>query len=107
MENKIVTKSLRRQLDQVVLHDQVENDTTINNNLIANQIDQQFETLRNFLQTKQRHLWTKERHVGHKILQKALIILHEVQTSEVEVHQQSTTKFQEGKTLDRKCKLTS
>jgi hypothetical protein len=39
MENKIVTKSLRRQLDQVVLHDQVENDTTINNNLIANQID--------------------------------------------------------------------
>ncbi len=106
MENKIVTKSLRRQLDQVVLHDQVENDTTINNNLIANQIDQQFETLRNFLQTKQRHLWTKERHVGHKILQKALIILHEVQTSEVEVHQQSTAKFQDGKTLDRKCKLT-
>jgi hypothetical protein len=39
MENKIVTKSLRRQLDQVVLHDQVENGTTINNNLIANQID--------------------------------------------------------------------
>jgi len=39
MENKIVTKSLRRQLDQVVLHHQVENGTTISNNLIANQID--------------------------------------------------------------------
>jgi len=39
MENKIVTKSLRRQLDQVVLHDQEENGTTISNNLIANQID--------------------------------------------------------------------
>jgi hypothetical protein len=25
MENKIVTKSLKRQLDQVVLHEQVEN----------------------------------------------------------------------------------
>jgi hypothetical protein len=38
MEKKIVTKSLR-QLDQVVLHGQVENGTTISNNLIANQID--------------------------------------------------------------------
>ncbi len=55
MEKKIVTKSLR-QLDQVVLHGQVENGTTISNNLIANQIDQQFETIRNsFRQNKDIH----------------------------------------------------
>jgi hypothetical protein len=39
MENKILTKNLRRQLDQVVLHEQVENGATINNNLSANQED--------------------------------------------------------------------
>ncbi len=44
MENRIVTRSLRRQLDQVVLHEQVENGATISNNLSANQVDQQFET---------------------------------------------------------------
>jgi hypothetical protein len=36
MENKIVTRSLRKQLDQVILHEQVENGTTISNNLSAN-----------------------------------------------------------------------
>jgi hypothetical protein len=35
MENKIVTRSLRRQLDQVVLHEQVENGIAISNNLNA------------------------------------------------------------------------
>jgi hypothetical protein len=45
MENRIVTKSLRRQLDQVVLHEQVENGTTISNNLSANKVDQWFEML--------------------------------------------------------------
>jgi hypothetical protein len=35
MENKIVTRSLRKQLHQVVLHEQVENGATINNNLSA------------------------------------------------------------------------
>jgi len=33
MENKIITKSLKRQLDQVVLHEQVENGSIIINNL--------------------------------------------------------------------------
>jgi hypothetical protein len=46
MENKIVTKSLRRQLNQVVLHEQVENGTAISNNLNADQVDQWFETPR-------------------------------------------------------------
>jgi hypothetical protein len=46
MENKIVIKSLRRQLNRVIVHEQVENSTAINNNLIANQIDQQFVTPR-------------------------------------------------------------
>jgi hypothetical protein len=31
MENKIVIKSLRRQIDQIVLHEQVENGDAINN----------------------------------------------------------------------------
>ncbi len=42
MENKIVTKSFRRQLKQVLLHEQEENGIAINNNLSANQEDQQF-----------------------------------------------------------------
>jgi hypothetical protein len=33
MENKIVIRSLRRQLNLVVLHEQVENGVAINNNL--------------------------------------------------------------------------
>jgi hypothetical protein len=40
MENKIVTRSLRRQLDQVVWHEQVENGAIISNNLNANQVDE-------------------------------------------------------------------
>jgi hypothetical protein len=36
MENRIVTRSLRRQLDQVVLHEQVENGAATRNNLSAN-----------------------------------------------------------------------
>jgi hypothetical protein len=39
MENKIVTRSLKRQLDQVVWHEQVENGVTISNNLIVDQVD--------------------------------------------------------------------
>jgi hypothetical protein len=39
MENRIITRSLRRQLNEVLVHEQVENGTTINNNLNANQID--------------------------------------------------------------------
>jgi hypothetical protein len=40
MENRIVTWSLRKQLDHVIVHVQVENGNAINNNLNANQIDQ-------------------------------------------------------------------
>jgi hypothetical protein len=36
MENRIVTKSLKIQLEKVVLHEQVENGATISNNLNAN-----------------------------------------------------------------------
>jgi hypothetical protein len=36
MENKIVTRSIKRQLDQVVLHEQVENGVAINKKLSAN-----------------------------------------------------------------------
>ncbi len=40
MENRIVIRSLRRQLDQVIVHEQVEKGTAIYKNLNANQIDQ-------------------------------------------------------------------
>ncbi len=46
MENIIVTKSLKRQLDQFVLHEQVENGAANSVNLSADQIDQWFETPR-------------------------------------------------------------
>jgi hypothetical protein len=36
MENRIIPRSLNKQLDQVVLHEQVENGVAINNNLTAN-----------------------------------------------------------------------
>ncbi len=40
IENKIVTKSMRRQLHHVILHEPVENDVAINNNLSADHVDQ-------------------------------------------------------------------
>ncbi len=40
MENRIVTISLRRQLDQVIVHEQVKNGAAINKNLSVDQIDQ-------------------------------------------------------------------
>ncbi len=39
MKNRIVIKSLKRQLNQVVLHEQVENGIAISNNLNASQVD--------------------------------------------------------------------
>jgi hypothetical protein len=42
MENKIVSRSLNRQLDQDILHE-VENGAAISNNLSANKVDQRFE----------------------------------------------------------------
>ncbi len=90
MENKIITRSLRRQLDQVVLHEQVENGV-----LNANQVDQWYETPRKVSQTKQKHLWIEKRPVNQKTPQVTLIIPHEVQTGETQ--KQSTIKFQEGR----------
>ncbi len=46
MENRIVTGSLRRQLNQVILHEQMVNGDAISNNLSANHVDQWFETPR-------------------------------------------------------------
>ncbi len=46
MKTRFKTSSLRRQLDQVLLHEQEENGTAINNNLNVDQEDQQFVTLR-------------------------------------------------------------
>ncbi len=40
MENRIVTRSLRRQLDEVIIHEQVENGVAINKNLNEDQTDQ-------------------------------------------------------------------
>jgi hypothetical protein len=40
MENKIVSRSLGKQLHHVIVYEQVENGTTINMNLNANKIDQ-------------------------------------------------------------------
>jgi hypothetical protein len=48
MENRIVIKSFRRQLDQVLLHEQEENGVANNNNLSAHQEDQQFVTKKSF-----------------------------------------------------------
>ncbi len=49
MENRIITRSLKRQLDQVVVHEQVENDIAINTNL---SVDQQFITPRRVLKSE-------------------------------------------------------
>jgi hypothetical protein len=39
MQNMIITKSLRRELNQVVLQEQVENGIAINNNLCVDKVD--------------------------------------------------------------------
>ncbi len=84
MENLIITRSLKRQLDQVVLHEQVKNGDTINNNLNAYQFDQQFVTPKRVFHIKQRDLWTKERATSHKTPQTSPIIPREVQISETQ-----------------------
>jgi len=45
MENIIVIISLMRKLDQIVVHEQMENGDTINKNLSAVKINQRFTTL--------------------------------------------------------------
>jgi hypothetical protein len=65
MENIIVIRSLKRWLDQAIIHEQAENGATINNNLNVDQIDQQFITPKRISQLDKRHSWIKERLVGH------------------------------------------
>jgi hypothetical protein len=48
VENKIVTRSLKKQLDQVIIHEQVENDITINRNLSVDKIEEFLNQNRNF-----------------------------------------------------------
>jgi hypothetical protein len=66
MENKILTRTLKRQLDHVIIHEQVENGVAINNNLSVDQIDQQFVTLRRNFQSQQIYLWIEERPTSHR-----------------------------------------
>jgi hypothetical protein len=66
MENRIVTKSLKRKLNQVIIHEQVENGTTINSNLNVDQIDQQFVTPRKVSQSEYKYPWTKKRPTSHR-----------------------------------------
>ncbi len=40
MDNIIVTRNLKRQLDQVIVHEQMENAIAINHNLTVDHIDQ-------------------------------------------------------------------
>jgi hypothetical protein len=82
METKIIIRILRKQLDQVLLHEQEENGTTINNNLSADQEDRQFVTLGRVSQFEQKHLWIEERLAGHKTLEAILIFPCEVQINE-------------------------
>jgi hypothetical protein len=44
MENKIVTRNLRRELNQAIIHEQVENAIAINKNLNADQINHELIT---------------------------------------------------------------
>jgi hypothetical protein len=39
MENIVIIRVLKRQLNHVILHEQVENGIAINNNLSANKVD--------------------------------------------------------------------
>jgi hypothetical protein len=65
-KNLIISKSFKRQLDQVIVHEQVKNCVAINNNLSADQIDQEFITLRKVSHLKQRHSWIEKRPSSHK-----------------------------------------
>ncbi len=79
-------KSLKRQLNQVIVDEQMENGTTINNNLSVDKIDQQFVTHRRVFQLKQKHLWIEKKLVGHRTPHAMLIIPCEMQTSETQKH---------------------
>ncbi len=83
MEYRIETKILKRQLDQVVLYEQVENGIAISNNLSVDLVDQRFETPKRVFQIEQKHPRTEEKLASHKMPQATSIILHEVQIGEV------------------------
>ncbi len=82
MENRIVARSFKGQLHKVLLHEQVENGVTINNNLNVDHEDQQFVTFRKVSQIEQKHPWIKARSTCHKTLQATSIIPCEMQTNE-------------------------
>jgi hypothetical protein len=84
MENGIVTRSLKKQLNLIVLHEQVENGATISNNFSAYQVDHRFETPRRVSKIKQKHRWIKESPTSHRMPQVSLIILHGVQIGETQ-----------------------
>jgi hypothetical protein len=73
---------LKRQLNQVVIHEQVENGVAIYSNLNVDQIDRLFVTPKRVSQSKQKHMWTKERLAGHRTPQATSIIPHEMQIGE-------------------------
>jgi hypothetical protein len=47
MENTIIIRSLRKQLNQVVLYEQLENGIAINNNLSVDQVNTYLNSLNN------------------------------------------------------------
>jgi hypothetical protein len=49
----------------MLVHEQVKNGATINNNLNAYQIKQQFITPKKVSQLEQKHSWTKKRLASH------------------------------------------
>ncbi len=93
MENRIVIKILRKQLDHVIIHEQVENGIAIIKNLSANQIDQQFITPRRVFQSKQKHPWIEEKPTSHITLKATLIFFCELQNGEI---QRRTSNLQQS-----------
>jgi hypothetical protein len=84
MEIRITTRSLKRQLNHVILYEQVENGVAINNNLSAYHVDHQFVTPRRVSQLEQKHPWIEKRLTSHKMPQATLIILREMQVGEAQ-----------------------
>ncbi len=81
MENIIVTRSLKMQLNQDILHEQVENGTTINKNLMQIKQINNLKHLKKFFEYKKNNQ-DKKIHVSHRTPQAALIIPREVQIGE-------------------------
>ncbi len=83
MENRNITRNLRRSLNQVIVwHEQVENGVAINMNWSVDKIYQQFITPRKKFQSEYKHPWIEEKHACHRTPHVTPIISYEVQTSE-------------------------